>query len=340
MRRLATLCFSLISLFSSFIVQADTAFTQRKDVQHFINKMVKHHGFNKKALTEVMSQVQIQPQIIESMNKPYEKKSWDVYKQLFLTQSRVQAGLDFWRANHEALEKAEKQYKVPANIIVAIIGVETLYGKHQGNYRVLDALSTLAFDYPKRSPFFTKELGEYLLLCREHHVPPTQYLGSYAGAMGKPQFMPSSYRYYAADFNKNPKIDLMNDDRAVIASVANYFHKHGWQMNQGIAQPAQVEGSRYKKINTTNKKASYRVQQLEAAGIKPLTAAINVPAKVGLIELTTQTGQEFWLAYPNFYVITRYNSSPQYAMAVYLLSQQLKKQWTFASNVGKKFAYV
>jgi membrane-bound lytic murein transglycosylase B len=320
--------------------QADAAFTQRKDVQNFINKMVKQHGFKRADLVTVMNDVQIQPQIIESMDKPFEKKTWDVYKQLFLTPERVQAGMEFWRANSQALEKAEKKYGVPANIIVAIIGVETLYGKHQGNYRVLDALSTLAFDYPKRSPFFTKELGEYLLLCREHHVPPAQYMGSYAGAMGKPQFMPSSYRYYAATFNTSPKIDLMNDDSAVIASVANYFHKHGWKMNQGIAQPAQVEGSLYKKINTTNKTANYRVHQLEAVGIKPLTAALNVPSKVGLIELTTQTGMEFWLAYPNFYVITRYNSSPQYAMAVYLLSQQLKNQWAMTSTSGKRYAYV
>ncbi len=251
----------------------------------------------------------------------------------------MQAGLEFWRANSEALARAEKQYSVPANIIVAIIGVETLYGKHQGNYRVLDALSTLAFNYPKRSAFFTKELSEYLLLCREQHVPPTQYLGSYAGAIGKPQFMPSSYRYYAADFNGHAKIDLMNDDSAVIASVANYFHKHGWEMNQGIAQPASVEGSSYKKFNTDNKTAAYNVQQLEAAGIKPLTAAANAPSRVGLIELITQTGQEFWLAYPNFYVITRYNSSPQYAMAVYLFSQQLKSQWA-AKASGRKYAYV
>ncbi|KTC87795.1 lytic murein transglycosylase B [Legionella drozanskii] len=339
MQRLITICFSLILLLGSCIAQADLAFSQRKDVQNFINHMVKEHKFDRKELVAVMSDVQLQPQIIESMDKPFEKKSWDVYKQLFLTPERVQAGMEFWRTNQAALDKAEKKYGVPANIIVAIIGVETLYGKHQGTYRVLDALSTLAFNYPKRSPFFTKELGEYLLLCREHQVPPTQYLGSYAGAMGKPQFMPSSYRNYAANFSPNVKIDLMNDDNAVIASVANYFHKHGWKSNQGIAQPAQVEGFDYKKINTTYKTAVYRVQQLEAAGIKPLTAAANTPSKVGLIELTTQTGQEFWLAYPNFYVITRYNASPQYAMAVYLFSQQLKSQWAM-NTVGRKFAYV
>lgn len=340
MRRLTTLYFTVLTLLiSSYAVQADTAFVQRKDVQQFINKMVKQHNFNRKELTQVMNDVQLQPQIIESMEKPYEKKTWDVYKQLFLTPQRVQGGMEFWKANRASLEKAEKKYGVPANVIVAIIGIETLYGKNQGTYRVIDALSTLAFNYPKRAEFFSKELGEYLLLCREHHVPPTQYLGSYAGAMGKPQFMPSSYRYYAADFTGSPKKDLMNDNAAVIASVANYFHKHGWQMNQGVAQPAVVEGARYKKINTAYKSAVYRLNQLVAAGVKPLTASVNTPSKVGLIELTTQTGQEFWLAYPNFYVITRYNTSPQYAMAVYLLSQQLKNQWV-AAAVGKKYAYV
>ncbi|CEK10038.1 lytic murein transglycosylase B [Legionella hackeliae] len=340
MRRLITLCLALVTFSICDVLQADTAFTQRKDVQRFINNMVQEHGFNKKELTQIMDDVKLQPQIIESMEKPYEKKSWDVYKQLFLTPERVQGGIAFWTANREALEKAEKKYGVPANIIVAILGVETLYGKNQGNYRVIDALSTLAFNYPKRSAFFTKELREYLLLCREHRVSPTEYMGSYAGAIGKPQFMPSSYRYYAVDFSGNAKKDLVNDDEAVIASVANYFHKHGWQMNQGVAQPAKILGSSYKKINTGYKSAAYRWQQLAAAGVKPLTASLHSPSKVGLIELTTQTGAEYWLAYPNFYVITRYNSSPQYAMVVYLLAQQLKMQWASSANIGKKYAYV
>ena len=338
MQRMTKLCFALIALVFSSLLQADGAFTQRKDVQQFINSMVKQHGFNKQQLTSLMSEVVVQPQIIESMNKPYEKKTWDVYKQLFLTSQRVQGGMDFWKANQASLLKAEKKYGVPANIIVAIIGVETIYGKNQGSYRVIDALSTLAFNYPSRSKFFTKELGEFLLLCREHKVSPTQYLGSYAGAMGKPQFMPSSYRSYAANFTGQSHKDLMNDDQAVIASVANYFHKHGWQFNQGVAQQAKVSGSQYKHINTAYKTAIYTTTQLARSGIKPLTASINQPNKAGLIELTTNKGPEFWLAYPNFYVITRYNTSPQYAMAVYLLSQQLKHQWTSAS-IDRHFAY-
>lgn len=340
MRRFKTLCLNFILLGLSFSLHADQNFVQRKDVQQFINQMVHQHQFNRRELTQVMSQVQIQPQIIVSMEKPYEKKNWDFYKQLFVTPERVQGGIEFWRKNRQALERAEKLYGVPASVIVAIIGVETRYGKNQGSYRVLDALSTLAFNYPKRSEFFTKELREYLLLCREHKVSPTQYLGSYAGAMGKPQFMPSSYRYYAASFNNSAHIDLMNDDNAVIASVANYFSKHGWKENAGVAQPAKVTGSKYRKINTANKVAAYHMKQLAWAGVRPLTAAsTNRPDKVGLIELTTDEGPEFWLTYPNFYVITRYNSSPQYALAVYLLSQQLRTQWAASSAKNKQFAY-
>lgn len=339
MPKLMTLFFALASLLSSFFAHADTAFTQRKDVQQFIGFMVKTHGFNRKQLTQVMSQVTIQPQIIESMNKPYEKKTWDVYKDLFLTAERVQGGMAFWKANEKNLARAEKRYGVPANIIVAIIGVETLYGKRQGNYRVLDALSTLAFDYPSRAPFFTKELSEYLLLCREHKVEPTQYMGSYAGAMGKPQFMPSSYRFYAADFDGNAKKDLMNDDAAVIASVANYFHKHGWKQHHGVAQPATITKNHLKGIDTARKSATYSARQLAAAGVKPMTAAMNQPEKAGLIELVTKSGPEYWMTYPNFYVITRYNSSPQYALVVYLLSQQLKNQWALASAQSRAYAY-
>jgi len=313
---------------------AESPLTQRQDVKAFIQDMVKTHHFNQKEMQNLFDTVKIQQPIIDAMNRPYEKKPWDIYKQLFLTPERVQAGLTYWAENKATLARAEKQYGVPANVIVAIIGVETLYGKHQGNYRVIDALSTLAFDYPKRSAFFTKELKEYLLLCREHHVSPALYLGSYAGAMGKPQFIPSSYRYYAVNFSGNPKKDLMHDDEAVIASVANYFHQHGWHLNEAVTQPANISGSRYKKIHTDYKTATYHPRELARAGVKPATrSSERLPEHAGLIELTTQLGSEFWVTYPNFYVITRYNTSPQYALVVYLLSQQLNKQWaSLASN--------
>jgi membrane-bound lytic murein transglycosylase B len=308
-------------------VYADEALLHRKQVQVFINDMVKHHHFDRSQLVATLRAARFQSQIIDSMERPYEKKTWDVYRALFLTPERLDAGVQFWQQNQQTLAKAEKQFGVPAPVIVAIIGVETLYGKHQGNYRVLDALTTLAFDYPKRSPFFTKELKEYLLLCREHGVSPTEYKGSYAGAMGKPQFMPSSYRFYAVDFTGKGHSNLMQDDRDVIGSVANYFHQHGWKMNELVAQPAALRGSKYKTLSTNTKHADYEYQRLLRSGVMPAKRLAHHPEKAGIIELMTNAGSSYWLAYPNFYVITRYNSSPQYALVVYLLSLQLQNRW-------------
>lgn len=338
MRRITCIGFALL-LLSSFSTFSDTAFTQRKDVQLFIKNMVKKHNFSEKELTRTLSQVKIQPQIIESMERPYEKQNWDVYRKLFLTPARLKGGLDFWHDNQAALNKAQKQYGVPPEIIIAILGVETLYGDRQGTNRVLDSLATLAFNYPKRSPYFTRELTEYLLLCREHHVSPTKYLGSYAGAMGKPQFMPSNYRYYAVDFYNTGTRDLINDNNDVIGSVANFFQKHGWKTNEGIAQYAHIKGTRYRHLAINPKNANYKYAELIAAGVIPVTAAHNHPSKAALIELATAKGKEYWITYPNFFVITRYNNSPQYAMVVYLLSQQLKMQWAQV-NYKKHRAYV
>lgn len=325
MRSLIRLFFILIVLFNT-CAYADEALVHRKNVQSFIDKMVRQHHFDRTQLVAIMRAARFQPQIIESMERPYEKKTWDVYRDLFLTPQRVQAGIDFWQANQEALERAQKQYNVSADMIVAIIGVETLYGKHQGTYRVLDALTTLAFDYPKRSPYFTRELEEYLLLCREHGVPATQYTGSYAGAMGKPQFMPSSYRSYAVDYTGSGRPDLMNADQDAIGSVANYFHRYGWRANEGVAQPVNVRGWRYKKLTINSRAPDYTYKHLLQAGVKPVSTVLNPPEKAGLIALTTAKGEEYWLAYPNFYVITHYNTSPQYALVVYLFAQQLREQ--------------
>lgn len=335
--------FNWLIVFTTLILSplpsfSDAAFTQRKEVRLFIQDMVKEYHFNSQQLTQTMSQIQLQPQIIASMEKPYEKKNWDVYKNLFLTTQRIQRGLDYWNANKTILEKAQQQYGVPPEIIVAILGVETLYGERQGEYRVLDALGTLAFNYPKRSEFFRKELREYLLLCREHGVLPTQYKGSYAGAIGQPQFMPSSYRYYAVDFNKTGKPDLISNNSDSISSVANYFHKHGWKSNQGIAQQAQWTRWKLKSLQTNPKTANYPFSQLEKAGVKAVTTNYSHPNRAALIELLTNQGKEYWLAYPNFFVITRYNSSPQYALVVYLLSQQLKEEW-LALQARKPKAY-
>jgi len=320
-------CFFFLSICMQ-VVHADKALLHQRNAQLFMRDMVNHYHFDKRQLTAILNEAVFQPQIIESMDRPYEKKTWDVYKALFLTQDRVNAGVNFWRANQKTLDQVQKQYGVPADMIVAIIGVETLYGKNQGKYRVLDALTTLAFYYPKRSEFFTKELREYLLLCREQRVPATKYLGSYAGAIGKPQFMPSSYRFYAIDFNGKGQADLMSEDQDVISSVANYFAKHGWKNNEDVAEPARVAGDGYKQLTMNSKTPDYAFTQLLAAGVKPELSRMSHPKEAGVIELITPQGSEYWLAYPNFYVITHYNTSPQYALVVHLLSQQLRQQIT------------
>jgi membrane-bound lytic murein transglycosylase B len=327
MRFMGTLFFALLVFGNIKHADADAALVRRPEVRAFIQQLVKQHHFDQRQLFAMMKEAKYQPNIIASMERPYEMKPWDVYKALFLTPERVQAGLAFWQANQAALDRAEKQYGVPAQMIVAIIGVETLYGKHQGEYRVLDALTTLAFYYPKRSPYFTRELAEFFQLCREQGVSPSQYRGSYAGAMGKPQFMPSSYRFYAVDFTGKGQRDLMHSDHDAIGSVANYFHRHGWQKSRAVAQPAVIAGSHYKQLAINSKTPNYALKRLLADGVRPRGALLDHPNKAGLMEFTTQTGREFWLAYPNFYVITRYNSSPQYALVVYLFSQQLHKQW-------------
>lgn len=304
---------------------ADQAMLHKTNVKQFMRNMVNEYHFDRRQLRAILTEANFQPQIIESMDKPYEKKNWDVYKALFLTEQRVNEGVDFWRANQGTLARVEREYGVPADMIVAIIGVETLYGKRQGNYRVLDALTTLAFYYPKRSEFFTKELKEYLLLCREHHVSATEFTGSYAGAIGKPQFMPSSYRFYAVDFNHKGKADLIREDNDVISSVANYFAKHGWKQHEVVAEPARITGSAYKRLSMNSKKPDYSFVDLLASGVKPEMSTMTHPHQAGVIELLTAEGPEYWLAYPNFYVITKYNTSPQYALVVYLLAQELRR---------------
>lgn len=329
----------MLFLFCTGLSWAQSRLTQKKEVHYFINYMVKKQGFNRASLYKLFDKVELQPAIIEAMEKPYEKKNWDQYKTLFLTQKRLEEGLQFWEKNKDTLAKVEKRYGVPAAIIVSILGVETNYGKQQGNYRVIDALSTLSFNYPKRAPYFTRELEQYLILCREQKVDPLSYKGSYAGAIGMAQFMPSNYRYYAIDYRGKGKKDLVNNEEDAIASIGNFLHKHGWRSYQGVAQPAKVANSSLRHIDINARTAKYSTKQLEHLGVVPVTAALNQPYSAGVIELITQEGKEHWLAYHNFYVITRYNTSPQYALAVYLLGQQMKMQWANASTRTSK-AYV
>ncbi|MEY3288576.1 MAG: hypothetical protein RLZZ419_818, partial [Pseudomonadota bacterium] len=232
------LCFSLISC-AGYI--KDT-----KSVDTFINKMVTTHQFDKSLLTELFQAVEIKEDILKRISSPAEGMPWYQYRKIFMTDARINGGVKFWRENYQALTVVEQQTGVPAEIIVAIIGVETSYGQKTGNHRVIDALSTLGFAYPPRSQFFLGELESYLLLCRDEHISPLDPVGSYAGAMGIPQFMPSSFRAYSVDFNHDGHRDIWHDNGDVIASVANYFVKHQWQAGQAIAIPVSTTEDTYK----------------------------------------------------------------------------------------------
>jgi membrane-bound lytic murein transglycosylase B len=256
---------------------------------------------------------------------------WYRYRKIFLTDARIAQGVTFWRENAQALAAAEQKYGVPAEIIVAIIGVETSYGTHTGKHRVIDALSTLAFAYPPRSAFFLSELENYLLLCRDEHFNPLELTGSYAGAMGMPQFMPSSFRAYAVDFDHNGQRDIWHNTGDTLASVANYFAQHHWQTGDMVAIRMTAQGKKYQSaLNMSDLKPNLRHSDLELLN---LTTSRSYPfdAKVKLLSFEQpQHGEELWAALDNFYVITRYNHSPLYALAVYQLSQAiLNKKGSF-----------
>jgi len=264
-------------------------------IPEFIDEMVAKHQFRQDELTNVFARAQHRPAVIEAISRPATIKPWLEYRAAFVNRKRIDAGLLFWNKYRHSLHRAEQKYGVPQEIIVAVIGVETLYGENVGKFRVLDALTTLAFDYPRRAEFFRMELENYLLLAREQQFDLLSIRGSYAGAMGIPQFMPSSYRKYAVDFNGNHRIDLLREDRDAIGSVANYLQGYGWARNEPIT------------VQTTAENAD------------------STPEKSArLVDFTVGQGKQYWLAHHNFEVITRYNNSDFYAMSVFQLAEELK----------------
>ncbi|MBI5448174.1 MAG: lytic murein transglycosylase B [Gammaproteobacteria bacterium] len=298
-------------------------FSQRPDVQQFIQMMVVKHHFSESKLDNLFSRVYTNQQVLDLMEKPLEHKPWYFYRKLFITDKHVQEGVRFWRKNARALHDAERIYGVPASIIVAIIGVETSYGDNRGNVRTLDALSTLAFDYPQRAKFFRGELEQFLLLTRELAKNPMNLYGSYAGALGYPQFMPSSYRKYGVDFNKNNHADLLDDPVDAIGSVANYLKMKGWQPHQPITERARVVGTGYQALGRNAPPRSLKLLTKDGVyATKPHPSSM----RAGFLTLDGESVPEYWLVFHNFYVIKAYNSSSLYAMSVYQLSQLLEKK--------------
>jgi membrane-bound lytic murein transglycosylase B len=291
-----------------------------------VDELVEQEGFEREELLAIFAQARRRQSIIDAMSRPAEKtKAWYEYRQIFLTDERENEGVVFFEEHRETLERAERETGVPAEIIVAIIGVETYYGRIAGNYKVLDALSTLAFDYPRRSPFFTGELKHYLILTREQGMDPATLKGSYAGAMGYGQFMPSSYRSYAVDFDGDGLIDIWNNPVDAIGSVANYFKRHGWRPGEPVVFAADSSGDVPVDMLVRGRsglKPEHTVRQFADAGVVARDE-LGPDVLATAMKFELEDGHEYWLGVHNFYVITRYNHSAMYAMSVYQLSQRL-----------------
>ncbi|MBU2887614.1 lytic murein transglycosylase B [Gilvimarinus agarilyticus] len=307
-------------------VCANADYTQHPNAQVFIDRMVQEHRFEREPVLAILAEAKQQQSILDAIARPAEKtKTWAEYRPIFLQPQRIDNGVQFWLDNQQALQRAERTYGVPAEYIVAIIGVETLYGKFTGKHRVIDALSTLAFDYPPRSDFFRKELEQYFLLTREHNQDPLINKGSYAGAMGLGQFMPSSYREYAVDFSGDDWPDIWQNKADAIASVANYLHRHGWQAGQWVGVRARPENKIVLDEPLSIAPPSLTVADWQARGLQPVIA-VDAASQANSLALMGVLGTEYWLTFNNFYVITRYNHSALYAMAVHQLAQAIYRQ--------------
>lgn len=312
-------------------------------IPEFITEMVAKHQFKRNELEDVFAHAQHLPTVVEATSRPATNKPWLEYRSAFVNAERIKFGLQFWDKYRHALRSAEQKFGVPQEIILAVIGVETVYGRDVGTFRTLDALTTLAFDYPRRATFFRSELENFLLLARDQQFNLLAIRGSYAGALGIPQFMPSSYRKYAVDFNNNHSIDLLREPRDAIGSVANYLRGYGWNTDTAsnilphsggtqrqplIAVPVQVgEKSVAEQDVATHTLAAWSAAGVVAGGNTAPSADILVthPNETArLINFTVAEGKEYWLVFHNFDVITRYNNSDFYAMSVFQLAQALK----------------
>lgn len=297
-------------------------FANNPAAEKFINNMVSKHGFDRQQLHEILSQAKRLDSVLRLMDRQAPSTgptgptgAWLRYRKQFITPDNVQNGVAFMRQYQDALDRAQRVYGVPPEIIVGIIGVETRWGRVMGKTRILDALATLSFNYPRRAEYFSKELETFLLMARDESDDPLNLTGSFAGAMGYGQFMPSSYKEFAVDFNGDGHINLW-DPVDAIGSVANYFKAHGWVENDLVAVPARGQAPGLQ----TGFNTKYSISELAAAGLTPQQSTGN-HQQVSLLRLDVGTGYEYWFGMPNFYTITRYNHSTNYAMAVWQLGQ-------------------
>ncbi|MEZ9596993.1 lytic murein transglycosylase B [Shewanella sp. 10N.261.52.F9] len=302
------------------------------DIEKLKSEFIKtqaEKGFNTEATASFIANAEYNQAVIDAMTKPWEAKPWYQYYPIFLTEKRLEKGLAFWNEHADIIDKASKEFNVDPQIIVAIIGIETFYGGYMGNYPVKDALYTLGFHYPPRAKFFRSEFANLQSLVKEENLELNSLKGSYAGAMGFGQFIPSSYRHYAVDFDKDGSRDLLNSKADAIGSVANYFHQHGWQKDQPVTLQLTLNKDLPDTVKTwSGEKLHYKVADIlspDVALAESMDLDVKQPALV--VKLEQADNDEYWLGLKNFYVITRYNRSPLYAMAVYQFSQELKKAY-------------
>lgn len=301
-------------------------YSRNEELQAVITELEQEKVYAPGELASLFEHVTRQEKALAAMSRPAEAvKEWKDYGPPFLTSERVDQGVQFWQANQLSLERAFKVYGVPPEIIIGILGVETRYGVSQGRFRTVDTLATLAFDYPARAPFFRHELMEFLRLAHEQKLDPLEVYGSYAGALGYPQFMPSNWRSLAVDFDGDGRKDLINNPTDAIGSIGNYFRSHGWQAGQPVALRAQIVNQNYdtavsKDLGTSSDLGDLAKKGLAARDSSTLPA--TTPASA--IRLQGESGAEFWLALNNFYVITSYNHSTLYAMSVFQLAERVR----------------
>ena len=326
MVKLSTLLMLTVSMFFSAMVSADS-YLKREEVDAYIDELIQQHQFSRQELEEVLMAAERRQDIIDLMRRPAERRlNWHEYSKIFLDEQRISGGVEFWRQNRASLERAQREYGVAPEVIVAIIGVETRYGRVTGRHRVVDALMTLAFDYPPRASFFRKELTQFLLLAREEGKSPLGLMGSYAGAMGYGQFIPSSFRNYAVDFDQDGVRDIWQNRVDAIGSVANYFSRHGWRGATEVTVPVRVKAETEQLLAIANASLRPTHSVAEMAQMGVIVDELDPDAKVLLLRLAGGEKPEYWLGFDDFYVITRYNHSRLYAMAVYQLGQEIIKR--------------
>lgn len=322
---------ALVAAVSAFApsISAANYTAEHPAVRPFVEEMQAEHGFAPAYVEGLLANAERKEPILKAISTPAERvRPWHEYRAIFITDQRIERGVAFAEQYADALSRAEEQYGVEAEVIVAIIGVETYYGGNKGSHRVIDALTTLGFDYPPRAEFFRRQLKSFLVVAREQQMDPLELTGSYAGAMGFPQFIPTSYQAFAVDFDDDGKADIWNNPVDAIGSVANYFHEHGWQQGAGVVVPAKVSGERIAEGLTLNMEkglnARISIEDLTALGWEP-QGELDAEEQVMAFEFDAGDSMQYWIGRNNLYAITRYNHSVMYAMVVHQLADLIRE---------------